>query len=87
MTASTCTAKVEKFENLLDLEFDAKGAQGVVACQLAGVPPYRMQQMREAAKRAQQALFAALDELNAEEMAAYGTYRAKVHEEIAARKV
>jgi hypothetical protein len=74
-----------KFENLLDLEFELQGARASVQCQLAGVPPYRMQQMREAAKRAQAALFAALEALTDEEKVAYGPYRAKVHAEITKR--
>lgn len=75
----------EKFERLLDLEFEAKTAKAVPTLQLAGVPVHRMQQMHEAAERAQAALFAAVDELTDDEKAAYGTYRAAVLARCAAR--
>ena len=71
-------AKNDKFENLLDLEFEANGARAQVALQGAGVPPYRMQQMREAADRAKAARDTAVNELTFEELCEFNEYRTKV---------
>lgn len=65
----------EKFERILDLEQEVKGARASVACQTAGVPLYRRQQMHDALERAKADLYAAIDGLTAEELSAFGEYR------------
>lgn len=65
----------EKFEEILDLEFEVKGALATVTCQTAGVPPYVMSGYRRALKKAKADLYAAIDALTEDEMRAYGEYR------------
>ena len=77
--------KIDKFEHILDLEFEAKSARASVELQLAGVPLYLQEQRAQAARRAKDALYAALDALTPEEHAAYGPYRLAVKREYAGR--
>ncbi len=71
--------KNPKFENLLDLEFEAQGAMASVAFRPAGTPLYRMQQVHDSAARAKKALSDAVDALTVAEMMEYGAYRAASH--------
>jgi hypothetical protein len=75
----------ERYEKIIDLEFEVKGAAASVTCQGAGVPLYRKSQAAAAYQRAKDALGAAIDALTAEELAEFGPYRAQVYAQIAER--
>ncbi|MFF4777656.1 hypothetical protein ACFY05_32995 [Microtetraspora fusca] len=85
MQTTATTDQITTFEHLLDLEFVAKSEKAGVACQGAGVPLWRKQQMHDNAKRAQTELFTALDALTDEEKSLYGTYRREVLAKYATR--
>lgn len=70
----------QKFEDLLDLEFEARDAHASVKLQKAGAlhgAPSLLQLVR-AAENADNALFAAVAALTLEEAAEYRTYRLEV---------
>lgn len=73
----TSTGRNEKFENLIDLELAYQGAKVDEGFRSTGTPLYRVGQLKDATKRAKAALYSAIDELTADEMAAYGPYRAE----------
>lgn len=75
----------EKYENILELEFEAQGAQASVELMPGNTPLYRRGQIFEAHKRARKALYDAIDTLSQEEMKEYGDYRTKRREEYAKR--
>jgi hypothetical protein len=67
--------KIQKFEDLFDLEFQVRGAKASLALRPCGTPTWRLEQMHRSLRSAQAKLFAAIDALTVEEMDDYGIYR------------
>jgi hypothetical protein len=72
---TSATKKVEKFENILELEFNTQGAKASVVLMPSNTPLYRKEQIHQAYKRAKETLNAAINALTLDEMKAYGEYR------------
>lgn len=71
---------IQKFEDILDLEFDARDAHASVKLQLAGAlhGAPALPVLRKAAESADDALFTATAALTPDEASAYRTYRLEV---------
>lgn len=67
----------ERFEKLMDLEFEANDRKAAVRMRRQGLLQTRtpLATLQAEQREAQDALFAAMDELTPAEMAEYGQYR------------
>jgi hypothetical protein len=65
----------DKYQHILELEWEAQGALGVAECQLAGVPLYRKEQTHQAYRRAKADERAAVAALTFDELCEFKEYR------------
>jgi hypothetical protein len=79
----TMTAtKIQKFETIIDLEFDVQSAEASVAFMPSNTSDRIACATRRHAKEAKARLFAAIGGLTPAEMVAFGPYRVAVRAEI-----